>query len=322
MQSIKYVIVGLVLTLIAGAAYQAISEQSDRDVLPGRFVEVGANKYYLLCSGREEPTLLFESGRWGWHADWSVLWDALPQRQRKCTYDRLGLGWSSPNNSPTHSEVVVSELHELLNEAGFGDELIIVGHSLGGYYARRYAEAYPNRIAGLVLLDSTHEEAPRRMTYRPEDLSEIELCSAVAWSGALRVSGTMKMLVPKGSSEETASEILSVANRTRFCSGLLKAAEGIELELSNAEGPRSLGDIPLVVVMRGKAADEYEGLEGENRRLFEINEPKWQQMQREIADLSTRSKLMVAPESGHQIQTDSPQMVVEAIELVESWVNQ
>ncbi|RLA40533.1 MAG: hypothetical protein DRR42_25760 [Gammaproteobacteria bacterium] len=320
MRIITSLLILIVLFLFGGAGYQYLSEQSDSNGIPGQLYRVGGNTYHLLCEGQNGPTLLFESGRWGWYADWSPLWNLLPSAQRRCTYDRLGLGWSSHNSSLKHSDNVAMDLNKLLAVAGIDEPLIIVGHSLGGLYARKFYELFPERVSGLVLLDSTHEEGPKRLTYAPENLSEIKLCSLVAWTGTLRMFGTMEMLVPKNASPSLAQEVLSVANRSQFCSGLIMAAEGIESELKHGAPPKSLGNLPLVVVRRGKTADDYIGLDGDNREQFEKNEPIWYEMQEELAGLSSQSKLLIANRSGHQIQADAPETVIEAIDIVLAWV--
>jgi len=315
MRVIVTLLVVLTLSILGGAGYQYLSEQSDKHGIPGQLYQVGENTYHLLCEGSSGPTLLFESARGGWYTDWAPLWKLLPSSQRRCTYDRLGLGWSSYNSSETRSDIVAKELNKLLAAAEIDGPLIIVGHSLGGLYARKFYELFPVSVSGLILLDSTHEEAPKRMSYPPEDLLEIKLCRAVAWTGVLRIFGVMDMIVPKGSSPSNAQEILSVANRSQFCAGLLMTMEGIESELKHSAPPKRLGNLPLVVVRRGKTADEYIGLDGDKRELFEKNEPIWCEMQDELASLSTRSRLLVAERSGHYIAHDQPEIILKAIEL-------
>jgi len=315
MRAIVTLLAVLTLSIFGGAGYQYLSEQSDRDRIPGQLYQVGENTYHVLCDGNSGPTLLFESARGGWYTDWAPLWKLLPSSQRRCTYDRLGLGWSSYNSSETRSDVVAKELNNLLAVAEIDGPLIIVGHSLGGLYARKFYELFPERVSGLILIDSTHEEAPKRMSYPAEDLLEVKLCRAVAWTGVLRIFGVMDMIVPKGSSPNNAQEILSVANRSQFCAGLLSAMEGIESELKHSAPPNRLGNLPLVVVRRGKTADEYNGLNDDKRMLFEKNEPVWYEMQEELASLSTRSRLLIAERSGLYIIYDQPEIVLEAIEL-------
>ena len=48
-------------------------------------------------------------------------------------------------------------MRELLRAAGVTPPYVLVGHSLGGAYARRYAQLFPAEVAGLVLLDPAHE---------------------------------------------------------------------------------------------------------------------------------------------------------------------
>lgn len=40
---------------------------------------------------------------------------------------------------------------------------VLVGHSLGGIYVRRYAQRFPSEVAGLIFLDPAHEDYPAHM---------------------------------------------------------------------------------------------------------------------------------------------------------------
>jgi pimeloyl-ACP methyl ester carboxylesterase len=59
------------------------------------------------------------------------------------------------------------ELHALLTKAGIPGPYILVGHSLGGPVARQFAVKYPAEVAGLVMVDSAHEQ---QIKYFPEPL--------------------------------------------------------------------------------------------------------------------------------------------------------
>ena len=52
------------------------------------------------------------------------------------------------------------------------------------------------------------------------------------------------------------------------------------------------------------------GLAGE---VNQANEQLWQQLQAELAGLSSRGQLVVAHDSGHYIQLERPQLVLDAI---------
>jgi len=85
-------------------------------------------------------------------------------------YDRAGTGWSDRVELPRSSAEVTGELRELLRTAGVPGPYLLVGHSLGGFYARHYAHRFPGEVAGLVLLDPAHEDYD---AYMPRELVEI-----------------------------------------------------------------------------------------------------------------------------------------------------
>ena len=94
-------------------------------------------------------------------------------------YDRLGTGWSDPAELPRSSIKVTDDLRELLDLAGVARPCVLVGHSLGGLYARHFAKRFPDDVAGLVLADPTHEdvvdylppEAAQRLTSWTSDIA-------------------------------------------------------------------------------------------------------------------------------------------------------
>jgi len=51
-----------------------------------------------------------------------------------------------------------AELHALLQGAGIDPPYVLVGHSFGGFVSRLFATAYPQETAGLLLIESSHED--------------------------------------------------------------------------------------------------------------------------------------------------------------------
>ncbi|GAA3830160.1 hypothetical protein GCM10022226_58750 [Sphaerisporangium flaviroseum] len=84
-------------------------------------------------------------------------------------YDRGGTGDGSPAELPRTSTEVTDELRVLLRDAAIEGPYVLVGHSLGGLYARHYAIRFPGEVAGLLLLDPAHEDYNARM---PQELRE------------------------------------------------------------------------------------------------------------------------------------------------------
>jgi pimeloyl-ACP methyl ester carboxylesterase len=71
----------------------------------------------------------------------------------------------------------------------------------------------------------------------------------------------------------------------------------------------SLGDLPMVVLVSGAFLREAPTRPEAGPRLHEI----WQDLQRDLANLSSDSVYRVVESSGHFIQRDQPEVVVDAI---------
>ncbi|MEV4617278.1 alpha/beta hydrolase [Asanoa sp. NPDC049573] len=86
------------------------------------------------------------------------FWAALQATTDAVIYDRAGTGWSDPVPLPRSAAGVATELRHLLARARVAGPVILAGHSLGAFYARRYAQLFPTEVAGLLLLDPGHED--------------------------------------------------------------------------------------------------------------------------------------------------------------------
>lgn len=158
------ILLGLVvLLLLLGGAILTLGMRAKADLKakyppPGQMVDVGGYRLHLACQGTGSPTVVMDSGL----GDPSLLWGAVPAEvaafTQVCVYDRAGLGWSDPSPRPRLAPEIVDELHRALRNAGIAGPYLLVGHSLGGIHARLYAHTYPAEVAGMVLVDSAHEE--------------------------------------------------------------------------------------------------------------------------------------------------------------------
>jgi hypothetical protein len=142
------VLVIVLLTLaIAGAIYQTIATEIDQRQLgpaPGEMVSVGNHKLHIYCMGQGSPTVVTESGATGTSIEWSAwVQPEVAKATQVCAYERAGLGWSEGGPEPRDAMQIASELHTLLANADVPGPYVLVGHSVGGHYARVYADRYP-----------------------------------------------------------------------------------------------------------------------------------------------------------------------------------
>jgi len=138
----------------------ALSGQTDTAIppVPGKILEVAGHRMHLNCAGSGLPTVVVEAGVGDISTDWVFVQNAVSKFTRICTYDRAGYAWSEPGPLPATYRQMNLELHELLATAKERKPFILVGHSFGGPLVRSYTKIYPNEVAGLLLVDTIHED--------------------------------------------------------------------------------------------------------------------------------------------------------------------
>ena len=124
----------------------------------GRLYNVGGRHLALHRSGSGEPAVVFLPGAGMIGLDFLNIHDQVSQFTTSVLYDRAGTGWSDQVALPRAAAEVTDELRSLLHEAGVPAPYLLVGHSLGGAYAQRYAQRFPDEVAGLLLLEPAHED--------------------------------------------------------------------------------------------------------------------------------------------------------------------
>jgi pimeloyl-ACP methyl ester carboxylesterase len=115
--------------------------------------------------GKASPTVVFLPGAGLAALDYLAIHERASERWASLLYDRAGTGYSQRIPLPRSAGAVTDELDELL-ETCSAERVLLVGHSLGGLYARHYANRFPARTFGLVLLDPAHEDYDAYMPVR------------------------------------------------------------------------------------------------------------------------------------------------------------
>jgi pimeloyl-ACP methyl ester carboxylesterase len=133
----------------------------------GRYYEVEGRRLLLHQSGSGTPAVVFLAGGGAVGLDYLNVQQRAAELTTSVIYDRAGIGWSQHIDLPRASVDVIEELRALLTVAGVPAPYVLVGHSLGGLYARHYAQRYSGEVSGLVLLDPAHEDYN---AYMPQEL--------------------------------------------------------------------------------------------------------------------------------------------------------
>jgi pimeloyl-ACP methyl ester carboxylesterase len=131
-------------------------------------------------TGNGQPVLL-SHGYGATSAMFAANLPALSARNRVVTWDLRGHGASdSPSEPDSYSAAnALADMAALLDEAG-ADRAVLGGHSLGGYLSLAFTLAFPDRVAGLILIgtgpgfrnDQARDEWNRRAEATADRLAE------------------------------------------------------------------------------------------------------------------------------------------------------
>jgi pimeloyl-ACP methyl ester carboxylesterase len=314
-RTVFILLVGASLLGLAGSLYQSFAEQHDlhNHPMPGELIDVGPYQLHLYCTGSGSPAVILDSGLGDTYISWRKVQPPLAQFTRVCSYDRAGLGFSDYSRHPSTSKEFAKELHTLLHNAGIPAPYVLVGHSMGGFDVRLFASLYGSEVTGIVLVDSSHPDQKQRF---PPAMNDMD----ATW---LREQEFFEFTMPFGLPRLLGFCGNDAAVRAAECNFHTVREAVAELKSISesaaqtaATGP--LGDLPLVVLTHDPDMPQPDLPED----LVKPASDAWQQMQKELAGLSTRSTQVIAKNSGHYIQLDRPDVVIEAIHHVVSQTRQ
>ncbi|WP_265570939.1 alpha/beta fold hydrolase [Sphingomicrobium nitratireducens] len=287
---------------------------------------------HFACMGEGETTAVFLGGFGDWGATWHALVPTVAKSARACTFDRPGFGLSGPDAEPQGTMHLVETLAATLDAAGIEGPVVLVGHSLGGGEALRFAERYPQRVSGLVLVDPSPpglmdlvaDNAPEAAAFMESVYREGMAGMARSCLAGLRDG---KLVLETGSASPCAMGAGSfppAVEEARLVRLRDPAAWETKIALIDslfdgsvpAEMPKSLGDLPLVVLAAGREdplpPDTPDGIEEQ----FAAVTPLVRQRLEEIAALSSQGEYRLVEDATHYIHRDRPDVVLAAIREV------
>jgi pimeloyl-ACP methyl ester carboxylesterase len=275
------VAIGVTATRPALIEFLDIDEAPPTIVPKGRYsgwFDIGGRRLFLRCTGHRSPTVVFEGGL---TTDWYELQNQLARFARVCSYDHPNgpRSRSDPAPTPRTARDFVADLHALLGVARVPGPYVLAGHSNGGLFTQLYASTYPRQVAGLVLIDAVHSATIKRRLAMLKPLVSPE-----EW----QVLRQLMITVPPRLVDPEQVDIWTSERQTR-----------IALRRS------PIRPMPLVVLAHGHPEP--------GTPFVELEERLWRQLQRELAHLVPGSRLVIATESGHDIQHEQPELVLNAI---------
>ncbi|MGD0142682.1 MAG: alpha/beta hydrolase [Rhizomicrobium sp.] len=271
-------------------------------------------KLNLYCIGAGSPSVILESGLGGDAYNWRAVQDDIAKQTRVCAYDRAGFGKSSPGPLPRDAKAEVADLEALLKAADLRGPYVLVGHSMGSYIVRLFADRHPDDVAGMVLVDPSVEN----------QLPVIEAVSPAIAEGDKKSLARARHCGMPDLSADILNDCASPPPSS-FPPDLATAwvaghgAASVQAFSSEAESffaadtpevaaeRRSFGSMPLIVLTRGERSTNIPADQAEAEWTA------WNKMHDDLTKLSTVGVNRTVPGANHYIQLDKPDAVVDAV---------
>lgn len=266
----------------------------------GLLIDVGGHLLHIQCQGEGIPVVVLDAGLGGSSSDWRKVQPALASSNRTCIYDRAGYGRSDAGPVPRTSARIAAELRTLLMLAELPRPYLLVGHSFGGYNVRLFAGMFPSDTAGIVLVDSPHEA-------QAEALFEQGILGFLDPDSWLRSLWSPDLLSSLPAETSAIAEMFGMQAKTWHT--ILSEAAAFDLSGQELQATPLPPDIPLGVLMHG-------------RRIFPAGaigdelEQDWLQANRDLVQAQEKGRFAIAPESGHFIHADQPELIVKMVRNV------
>jgi pimeloyl-ACP methyl ester carboxylesterase len=313
-------IAALLVVIVLGVLVQHGAERRDvrRHPAPGRLLTAGDVRLHVMVDG-DGPPVLIDSGLGGSSIEWSRVAGMLAPDFTVIRYDRPGLAWSPAARCDRRTEATACRIIALIEELAAPAPVILVGHSLGGIHVRAVAALRPDLVGSLVLVDPSHE-------------GMLETAEASKAAGVFRaITRIVALTAPIGLGRLTGRAFASLAMSDRR-----KPLQGDDAEAARLGG---LLTLRTVHGLRAVAA-EYGCLEASLQQFVTLTrqhpEPRTpvtvitaaapskdartakareqiDAMHAELVAANPQSRQVLAPESGHLVPLDSPEVIVQSV---------
>jgi pimeloyl-ACP methyl ester carboxylesterase len=264
---------------------------------------------HLACLGEGSPVVVFDAGAGGTVDDWRKVHSEIARTTRACAYDRAGMGLSDQGPGPRDAAAVSRDMDAMLKAARIKGPYIVVGHSLGSFHVRQFANTHASKVAGMVLVDPSGDFQTDRFAAGAPHFAKV--ADPTAQVEALKdcAARARKGLIPHGSTGFRACSGNAPARFETLASEIESMTPLSSPEL--AASRRSYGDMPLIVLTRG---DFAKGMPPQaTPEDIKDMQTVWRKMHEEMRALSSVGERREIATAGHYIQLDQPQAVIMAV---------
>ncbi|WP_076542935.1 alpha/beta fold hydrolase [Shewanella sp. UCD-KL21] len=227
--------------------------------------------------GDGKHTVLLESGASAGLSDWDPIFNQISVHAKVIRYSRVGNGKSTSIKRHFSSLDYADYARELIAKLYIKEPVIIVAHSYGGNIARDFAVAYPQQIKGLLMLEPSSEH-------------DIDIMRDIDLKRANREIAEVKL---NDMSEGMSNNYLDFWSKR---------------PLPNYP---QIKDMPVTVIVSTKKFENPSNL-----FFSERARNMWGKHWQDWAGTFPKGRTVLTEKSGHYVQFDEPQLVVNELLLL------
>ncbi|MGW6928967.1 alpha/beta fold hydrolase [Lentzea sp. NPDC054927] len=257
----------------------------------------------VVAGEGDGPLVVFEAGMSAPGSSWIHTQREVSARYRTLSYDRAGYGGSDEDPHDRTLDRIVDDLTAVL--APETKPVVLVGHSWGGPIIRLFADRHPERVAGMVFVDSTLAEvmSTRNAKLAARFFSLLGLLARVGGKGLIR-----KLTFRNGVSPEIAEADVAIMIRDYASARAMRAGSREARQIASALPvmrrlqDKGTPDVPTVCLQAGLV----------ERGMAEWR-PKLNQWAADLMAAVPRGKMIVVEDTGHLIPQENPAVVRETV---------
>jgi pimeloyl-ACP methyl ester carboxylesterase len=286
-------------------------------------IKINDNKIEVLFKGNKGPLVIVLTGMGCSFEEWYEVIQTLSKTYRVLTFHRQGLGQSELGDGIQNTASTVRDLAEILNHFQIDEPFYLIGHSYGGLCVQHFAKVYPEKVAGVILVDSTSVDLKELekldLPVLNQDTDELWIEKSLDYSTKDK-QALLETIKPSLNEKQRQFPRAIQENLLDFqVNPLLYKAMASEIKewTKDAKVIISLGDfpdLPLIVIGRDKEytiqSESKNGIPEWEIREFEV---KWEELISNQSKLSSKGELIFATNSGHSVFLDRPDLVIDCV---------
>ncbi|MDM8099755.1 MULTISPECIES: alpha/beta fold hydrolase [Oceanobacillus] len=289
-----------------------------------KFIDMNGKKIEILSKRNGKPAILILTGMGSPFYEWEEIISALEENSQIIMFHRPGLGESEFTNTKKSTENVTKEIIQILEKLNITEPVVLIGHSYGGLCAQHLSKIYPNKIRGLLLLDSTSVDLYKLdqldlpyLNENDSDAAWIEKCIEYASLSPLELSKQLAPILTENQKklpQNIQEKLIAFYINPLLYKTMVQEITSWEKDAETIKSLPFTGSFPVTIIGRDKKKCISNHVKsGIPKDEAELLEETWHQLIIEQQAIYKNAKLLFALDAGHDIYFDQPQLVIKEI---------